>query len=412
MLPFILFIPLVFAKKRFYYFYDSEDKSAFDRFRNKEFLNFGKFRGVILDDNEYNFYEEIQLNNYKYIEEQEINIIDYEIESHTKDNEGLDLWGLDRINDYTNILDDKYHNQKTGNDVEVYVIDSGIETSHLELNHNSIMLKDFTKDKDMIDYNGHGSHVAGIIGGLNFGVAKNTKIYGLKVFDDSGIGSTINIILAMYEVMKRCLHKDKKCVVNMSLGGKYQQIYNDIINDMMLHNIIVVVAAGNSRQDACNYTPAAAYLAVTVGATNIKDERAHFSNFGNCVNIYAPGKKIYSSFKGDSYKYLSGTSMATPFVTGLVSHLWSNNPTMNSFEIVDLLYETSNSLLINYYENDEGNKQCVIVSEFEKFIFIEDISFIEMIKNIKYEKYSKYLNLIVSLITFSSYIYNVIMYFI
>lgn len=406
---YISIIPFVFAKKRFYYFYDSEDKSEFDKYRNKEFLNFGKFRGVILDDIEY---INDNLNNYKFIEEQEIKIIDYKIESFTKENEGIDLWGLDRINEYTNILDDKLHNQQTGDNIEVYVIDSGIETSHYELNHNSVMLKDFTKDKDMIDYNGHGTHVSGIIGGLKYGVSKNVKIFGLKVFDASGTGSTINIILAMYEVMKRCLHKDKKCIINMSLGGSYQQIYNDIINDMMLHNIIVVVAAGNDNENACQYTPAAAYMAVTVGATNVKDERSVFSNYGNCVNIYAPGTKIYSSYKNESYKYLSGTSMATPFVTGLVSHLWSNNYGMNSFEIVDLLYETSNSLLINYYKDDKINRQCVLVSNFEKFIFIKDISFSEWIKNIQYKKYFIYLNMTLSLFSLSLYIYRCIRYFI
>lgn len=395
---FLLWLPVTFAAKRFYYFYDSDDKSAFDKYRHKEFLNFGKFRGVILDDFEHRINKD--LKGYKYIEDFEIKIIDHHIESYTRDDSGLDLWGLDRINQYTG-LDDKFHNQNTGNKVEVYVIDSGIETSHEELNHNSVMLKDFTKDKDLVDYNGHGTHVSGIIGGYKYGVAKNVKMFGLKVFDASGSGSTLNIILAMYEVMKRCLHKDKKCVINMSLGGPYQQIYNDIINDMMLHNIIVVVAGGNDNTDACNYTPAAAFLAVTVGATDVKDKRAWFSNYGNCINIYAPGHKIYSSYKNHTYKYLSGTSMATPFVTGLVSHLWSNNYDLNSFEIVDLLYSKSNSMLIEYFVNDDFNKQCVLVSNFEKFMYIEDVPFLQWFKQINYFKYITQVNIIISFLTLS-----------
>lgn len=409
LLNILLWVQTTFALKRFYYFYDSDDKSAFDKYRHKQFLNFGKFRGVILEDNEY--VSNIDLKNIKYIEDKEIKIIDYNIEYHTRDDSGLDLWGLDRINEFNKELDEKYHEQSTGNNVEVYVIDSGINTDHEELNHNSIMLKDFTNDKDMIDYNGHGTHVAGIIGGYKYGVARNVKIFGLKVFDISGSGSTINIILAMYEVMKRCLHKNKKCIINMSLGGPYQQIYNDIINDMMLHNIVVVVAGGNENDNACHYTPAAAYLAVTVGATNVKDERAWFSNYGNCVNIYAPGQKIYSAY-GDSYTYLSGTSMATPFVTGLVSHLWSNNYDMNSFEIVDLLYSNSNSMLISYYENDELNKQCVSISNFEKFMYIENEPLFKWIKKINILSYSTHINIGVTIISFIyrgvRYLYNYI----
>lgn len=394
----LLLFNLVTARKRFYYFYDSEDKSPFDKYRNKEFLNFGKFRGVILDDEEYII--DINLKSYKFIQDQDIKIIDYEIESHTRNDEGLDLWGLDRINEYKRELDEKYHDQYTGKNIEIYVIDSGIETLHEELNHNSFMLKDFTKDKDMIDHNGHGTHVSGIIGGLKYGVAKNVKIFGLKVFDASGSGTTLNIIKAMYEVMKRCLHKNKKCVINMSLGGSYQQIYNDIINDLMLSNIIVVVAGGNSNDDACYYTPAAAYLAVTVGATNVKDERSYFSNYGNCVNIYAPGQKIYSSYKNETYKYLSGTSMATPFVTGVISHLWSNNYDLNSFEIVDLLYSYSNSMLIEYYVDDSFNKQCVLKSNFEKFLYIEDVDLLSKIKQIDIYKYSTHINIGITILSF------------
>lgn len=407
LLNILLWLQTTFATKRFYYFYDSDDKSAFDKYRHKQFLNFGKFRGVILEDYEYNN-PDVDLKNIKYIENQEIKIIDHDIESHTRDDSGLDLWGLDRINELTWELDEKYHNQNTGNEVEVYVIDSGINVNHEELNHNSVMLKDFTNDKDMIDYNGHGTHVAGIIGGYKYGVAKKVKIFGLKVFDISGSGSTIDIILAMHEVMKRCLHKNKKCVINMSLGGPYQQIYNDIINDMMLHNIVVVVAGGNSNDNACKYTPAAAYLAVTVGATNVKDERAFFSNYGNCINIFAPGQKIYSAYK-DTYKYLSGTSMATPFVTGLVSHLWSNND-FNSFEVVDELYLTSNSMLISYYIDDEFNQQCVLKQNFEKFMYIQDEPLINWIKKIDVLSYSTHINIGITIVSFIyrgvRYLYN------
>lgn len=400
LLNLFLFFGITLAKKRFYYFYDSDDKSSFDKYRNKQFLNFGKFRGVILDSSEY--FLDKDLINIKYIEEENIKIIDYKIESQTINDTGLDLWGLDRINQLNNELDNKYHNQNIGQNVEVYIIDSGIETSHYELNHNSIMLKDYTNDKNMIDYNGHGTHVAGIIGGLKYGIAKNVKIFGLKVFDESGSGSTLNIILAMYEVMKRCLHKkNKKCVINMSLGGPYQQIYNDIINDMMLHNIIVVVAAGNENDNACYYTPAAAYFAVTVGATNVKDERAWFSNYGNCVNIYGPGQKIYSSYKNNTYKYLSGTSMATPFVTGLISHIWSVNYDFNSFEVVDYLYSKSNSMLIKHYENDDMLQQCVLVENFEKFMYIEEISipFLKWIQQFNLLDNITYINFFISIIT-------------
>jgi len=331
-----------------------------------------------------------------------------------KNDIGYNRWGLDRINQHNNILDDIYHNRNTGDGIEVYIIDSGIETTHEILKHNSQMIKDFTKDNDMIDYNGHGTHVAGIIGGLYYGVASNVKIYGIKVFDATGVGSTITIIEAMYEVLKRCSNKKKKCVVNMSLGGIYQQIYNDIIKDMMMNNIVVVVAAGNSNDNACNYTPAAAYFAVTVGATDLNDNKAYFSNYGNCVNIYAPGHNIISSYLNNSYKYLSGTSMATPFVTGVISHMWSKNKEMNSYEIVDELYKKSNIILQNYkiYKYEINKTNTEFINKTEKFLYINNQGYTlsEIIRYDKVEYYYNLLNLLITLYYTFNHIKNYLFY--
>lgn len=370
---FIINFITTLSEQRFYYFYDSNDRSAFDKYENKEYFNFGKFRGVILDEDKDILDNDTSINGYQYIQDSKVKLIDV-FDLKTKDKEE-NLWGLDRINQRNNDLDYEFHNQNVGSGVDVYVIDSGIEINHDILKYNSYMLKDYTKDEDNVDYNGHGTHVSGIIGGRKYGVANNVKMYGLKVFDSSGSGSTLDIIRAMYEVLKRCIHKNKKCVVNMSLGGPYQQIYNDMINDMMLHNIIVVVAAGNSNMDACKVTPAAAYLAVTVGATDPEDKKAKFSNYGNCVNIYAPGVGILSSYKYNSYRYLSGTSMATPFISGIVSKLWGENPEYNSFEVVDKLYESS-TFLIHYYEKYNAiTNKTEITTRQEKFSYIEDKKF-------------------------------------
>ena len=406
----LLFL-LTYSQNRFYYFYDSNDKSYFDKFENKEFYNFGKLRGVILNKNEYkNNYELIK---YKYIEDNEIKVIDV-ILSQTKSIEKK-YWGLDRINQKNIFLDNYYHNQYTGENVEVYIIDSGIETTHDSLKHNSIMLNDFTEDNDLIDYNGHGTHVAGIIGGLKYGVANKVKMFGLKVFDSSGSGNTLNIIKAMYIVFKKCLNKNKKCIINMSLGGPYQQIYNDIINDLMLSNIIVVVAAGNSNTDACNFTPAAAYLAVTVGSTNRYDERSYFSNWGNCVNIYAPGSDIISSYIYNSERILSGTSMASPIVTGVIAHIWSNNDNYNSFEVVDHLYENSPKLNITYKVKKKlyvdgkinGTFYQDIIKE-EKFLYIEDkhINFEDLYISFynRYEYIEKYISPILLILSIYKYL--------
>jgi len=186
-LNFLLF-KIVLCKKRFYY---SSNPLDFKNIVKKEIYNFNNFYGVILEENEYN---NTELKNY--IKDEKMYLYKNDI--------GYNRWGLDRINQHNNILDDIYHNRNTGDGIEVYIIDSGIETTHEILKHNSQMIKDFTKDNDMIDYNGHGTHVAGIIGGLYYGVASNVKIYGIKVFDATGVGSTITIIEAMYEVLKRC----------------------------------------------------------------------------------------------------------------------------------------------------------------------------------------------------------------
>ncbi|RFU78721.1 subtilisin-like serine protease [Trichoderma arundinaceum] len=222
-----------------------------------------------------------------------------------------------------------------------YVVDTGIRVTHTEFEGRATFGANFVNSNDT-DENGHGSHVAGTIGGATFGVAKNIKLIAVKVLDASGSGSNSGVLNGMQFVVNDVQSKKLagKAVMNMSLGGSFSTAVNNAITAIANAGVVPVVAAGNENQDTANTSPGSAPQAVTVGAIDAtNDIRASFSNFGAGVDIYAPGVDVLSvGIKSDiDTAVLSGTSMATPHVAGLAAYLMALKGVTNVNDVSNLI---------------------------------------------------------------------------
>ncbi|KAL7791279.1 subtilisin-like serine protease [Trichoderma ceciliae] len=222
-----------------------------------------------------------------------------------------------------------------------YIVDTGIRVTHTEFEGRATFGANFVNSNDT-DENGHGSHVAGTIGGATFGVAKNIKLVAVKVLDASGSGSNSGVLNGMQFVVNDVQTKKLagKAVMNMSLGGSFSTAVNNAITAIANAGIVPVVAAGNENQDTANTSPGSAPQAVTVGAIDATtDIRASFSNFGAGVDIYAPGVSVLSvGIKSDTdTQVLSGTSMATPHVAGLAAYLMALKGVTNVNDVSNLI---------------------------------------------------------------------------
>ncbi|EWZ29065.1 peptidase S8/S53 domain-containing protein [Fusarium oxysporum Fo47] len=229
-------------------------------------------------------------------------------------------WGLARISQRSNKrgLDAQYYyDTATKAGINVYVLDTGIRTTHKEFSGRAVWGANFVPGSPNRDENGHGMHVAGTIGGKTFGVAKNCNLIAVKVCDKDG--QTIASIGLQGLV--------KKSVINISITGDYSAAANSFIKAATDAGLTIVVSAGNKGDDASFYSPSSAPSAITVGASDADDWRTPWSNFGSSVDIFAPGTGILSSWhlSDTSSRYLSGTSMAAPYVAGLAAYFLSND---------------------------------------------------------------------------------------
>jgi subtilisin family serine protease len=230
-------------------------------------------------------------------------------------------WGLDRIDQAGVDLNRQFNYVGDGSGVKAYVIDSGI-SSHPDLGGRILPGFAATGLFDTTDGNGHGTHVAGTIGGTTWGVAKNVDLVPVRVLNSSGLGSVASVIEGINWVIADHA-SNERAVANLSLGGSASTSIDAAVNNLVADGVVVVVAAGNSNVDACNSSPARVAAAVTVAATTSSDSRASYSNFGSCVDLFAPGSGITSTWLNRATNVLSGTSMATPHVAGALASYWS-----------------------------------------------------------------------------------------
>ena len=250
-------------------------------------------------------------------------------------------WGLDRVDQTDRPLDTQYHFNYTGAGVTAFIIDTGLRADHLEFTGRVLPGYSVVADANGTnDCNGHGTHVTGTVGGSTYGVAKLTNLVPVRVLDCAGSGSLSGVIAGIDWAAGT---NWRPAVANLSLGSSKSTAVNAAVAGATVKGITMVVAAGNSAANACNYSPASEPTAITVGATTSTDARASYSNYGSCVDVFAPGSSITSAGIGSTTatNTLSGTSMASPHVAGVAALALQANPLATPAAIVSFI--TSNA---------------------------------------------------------------------
>jgi subtilisin family serine protease len=249
-------------------------------------------------------------------------------------------WGLDRLDQADLPLDDSYTYGNSGTGVTAYIVDTGILTTHEDFGGRAVSGTDTVDgDDDATDCAGHGTHVAGTVGGSSYGVAKDVSLVAVRVLDCEGSG-TFDGVIAGIDWVTSDHAAGEPAVANMSLGGGFSQAVNDAVSAAVADGVTFALAAGNdSAADACDGSPSSTPEAITVGATEDTDARATYSNIGSCVDIFAPGSDITSAwYTGDTdTNTISGTSMATPHVAGAAALVLGGNPGATPAEVGDAL---------------------------------------------------------------------------
>jgi cerevisin len=263
-------------------------------------------------------------------------------------------WGLARLSHRDSLgfgSFNKYlYSDGAGEGVDAYVIDTGTNIDHVDFEGRASWGKTIPVGDEDVDGNGHGTHCSGTIAGKKFGVAKKANVYAVKVLKSNGSGTMSDVVKGVEwaatshtESMSAAKKGKKKgwkgSVANMSLGGGKSTTLDLAVNAAVDAGLHFAVAAGNDNADSCNYSPAAAKNAVTVGASTLADERAYFSNYGTCNDIFAPGLNILSTWVGSKYatNIISGTSMASPHICGLLAYMLSLQPSKDSaYAVADI----------------------------------------------------------------------------
>jgi cerevisin len=256
-------------------------------------------------------------------------------------------WGLARVSHRESLTFGTYNKYIYATDpgygVDVYVIDTGTNIEHVDFEGRAHWGKTIPSGDEDKDGNGHGTHCSGTIAGHKYGIAKNATVYAVKVLRSNGSGTMSDVVkgvdyaanahLEQVKLAKAGKRKGfKGSAANMSLGGGKTEALDSVVNAAVDAGVHFAVAAGNDNADACNYSPAAAGKAVTVGASALDDTRAYFSNWGKCTDIFAPGLSILSTWIGSKYAVntISGTSMASPHIAGLLAYYLSLQPATDS----------------------------------------------------------------------------------
>jgi subtilisin family serine protease len=273
------------------------------------------------------------------------------------------IWHLDRIDQRGTTLNKRYYyNSKAGKNVNVFVLDTGIDITHPDFDGRASWGTN-TVDNDNKNMHPHGTHVAGTIGGKIHGVAKNSNIIAVKVLDKNGGGTSSSVLKGIEYVINSKL---KKKIINMSLGGGYSKALNLAVETATYNGVIVVSAAGNESQDSCGVSPGSSPATITVGAIGKPDVFAYFSNWGSCVDIFAPGVDIISTMPGGGTGMMSGTSMATPIVSGVVALLVDSTDDYTPEKVKSFIKKTGTK---NMIKGDLKGSPNMIIFSLPAFFF-------------------------------------------
>ncbi|GIH96219.1 S8 family peptidase [Planobispora siamensis] len=246
-------------------------------------------------------------------------------------------WGLDRVDQRNLPLDGAYTPPNNGSGVRAYIIDTGIRINHADIRGRASSGRDlYDNDNDVADCNGHGTHVSGTVGGTQYGIAKGVSLVGVRVF---GCGSTTSTSIIIAGVDWVTANAVEPAVANMSLGGSASTALDTSVRNSINSGVVYALAAGNESTNACNRSPARVAEAITVGATTSSDARSSFSNYGTCLDLFAPGSSITSAWhtSDTASNTISGTSMASPHVAGAAALLLSAAPTATPAQVRDTM---------------------------------------------------------------------------
>src|SRR5438552_9513701 len=264
-------------------------------------------------------------------------------------------WGIDRIDQNAPTLDNSYTYNNDGSNVTVYIIDTGINFNHVDFGGRASKgVDEVTPGGSAADCNGHGTHVSGTVGGATYGVAKNVKLVAVRVLNCAGSGTTSGVIAGIDWVTA---NRVRPAAANMSLSGGFSTTLNQAVANAVASGVTFAVAAGNSNADACNSSPSSEPSAITVGATDVNDGFAYFSNFGSCVDINAPGVNITSDWysSNTATNTISGTSMASPHVAGGAALYLSANPNATPADVVSALTTNATNGVISSIPGGTAN---------------------------------------------------------
>ncbi|KAB1151143.1 S8 family serine peptidase [Micromonospora sp. AMSO12t] len=271
-------------------------------------------------------------------------------------------WGLDRIDQRALPLNSSYTYPNTASNVHAYIIDTGIRFSHSDFGGRAVSGYDAVDGGSADDCNGHGTHVAGTVGGSAYGVAKGVQLVGVRVLNCQGSGTNAGVIGGVDWVTANAV---KPAVANMSLGGGANASLDTAVRNSINSGVSYGLAAGNdSGGNACNTSPARTAEGITVGSTTNTDARSSFSNIGTCLDIFAPGSSITSAWytNDTATNTISGTSMATPHVVGVAALVASANPAWTPQQVRDYLVNNATSNVVTNPGTGSPNKLLYVVN--------------------------------------------------